>query len=84
MSLFFDDKQWASFKNDSEFGTPHVCDLVVLALLSPRSEFVLGSPVDLSGTRIPSTLHWGDSSVSLQKILELADIFCHKVSDDGF
>ena len=84
---FFDDEWWADSDDDSEFGPRHFRDLVALALLR-----LVQNPYwthlwiihELAVSPIPSTLHWGDSSVPFQTVLTLADIFCDKVLDGGF
>ena len=84
--LFFDDEWWADSDDDSEFGPPHFRDLVALALLRLVQKPYwtrLWIIQDLAVSPLPSTLHWGDSSVPLQTVLTLADIFCNKVLDGG-
>ena len=77
---------WTDSDDDSEFGPRHFRDLVALALLR-----LVQNPYwthlwiihELAVSPIPSTLHWGDSSVPLQTVLTLAHIFCKKVLDGG-
>jgi hypothetical protein len=84
--LFFDDERWADSDDDSEFGPPHFRDLMALALLRLIQNLYwtrLWIIQEIAVSPIPSTLHCGDSSVPLQTVLTLADIFCNKVLDGG-
>jgi hypothetical protein len=84
--LYFDNEWWADSDDDEEFGPLHFRDLVALALhrLVQNPYWTrLWIIQELAVSLTASTLDWGDSSVSLQTVLTLADIFCNKVLDGG-
>jgi hypothetical protein len=84
--LYFDNEWWADSDDEEEFGPPHFRDLVALAL-----QHLVQNPYwtrlwiiqELAVSPTSSMLDWGNSSVSLQTVLTLADIFCNKVLDRG-
>ena len=85
-SYIFDNEWWAVSDYEDEFGPPHFRDLIAMALLRlfrNRYWSRLWRIQELAVSPRSSTLHWGDSSVSVQTVLTLADIFCKKFLDDG-
>ena len=84
--LYFDNEWLADSDDEDEFGPSHFRDLVavVLLLLAQNPYWTrLWIIQELAVSPIRSTLHWGDSSVSLRVVLTLADIFCNKILDGG-
>jgi hypothetical protein len=84
--LYFNNEWWADSDDEEEFGPPYFRDLVALALYR-----LVQNPYwtrlwiiqELAVSPTTSTLDWGDSSVSLQTVLTLADIFYNRVLDGG-
>lgn len=84
--LYFDNEWWADSDDEDEFGPPHFRDLVAMALLRLFQNPYwsrLWTIQELAVSPRSSTLRWGNSSVSVQTVLTLADIFCKKFLDDG-
>ena len=84
--LYFNDKCWASSDDDDdEIKPPHLWDLVSLAL-----HLILQNPYwariwiieELAVSPSSPKINWGDSAVSLEIVLTLADIFCNRTLDD--
>lgn len=84
-AVCFNNEWWAgSDDDDDEIGPPHFRDRVALALhrLVQNPYWTrLWIIQELAVSPNTSTIDWGDSTVSLEIVLTLADIFCKKILD---